>query len=728
MFELDPWYKLLRLVMYFLLLTPLWVLSMFLFPFITTKILYFRLLVELAFLIYIVLILRYPELRPRFNWVLRAIWIYAGAILATGIFGVDFYRSFWGTIERGEGIVTLLHFAVYFTMLPAVFQKFSDWYKYLFAMLSVTLVSGLYGLAQLLNLPIVIHAGASRINGTIGNASFFAAFMLLGMFLALYLVRFAAKRWQRIYLWLVFGFEAIILYETQTRGAVLAGAAAFFVYLLMSIFKAERKKTRFAAAALLLALIFSGLIVYANRNRSWVKNNGTLHRLTTISASDITTQSRFDTWQASLRGWRDRFWTGYGYENYDIAFNKYFPARIFKDQGSQIWFDRAHNTLLDVAVSGGIFGLAAYLGIFAAAFAVTLRKSKVLTLGLVAFFLQNLFVFDTQATYLLFFGLLAHVAFLKNESAPRQTLPGSSWAPGFVFPAIVSALVFFAAYFVNIQPAFANYHGTQSIKLAKQGLYRQMRDEFKKALSYGNYMDAEIRQRLVDYSSEAASSGQLSREEETEFYQYVIDELKKNIKDSPRDVKNYLYLQNVLNRLGDSERILQEARAAGTRALELSPTRPQIYYELGQTEFTAKNFEAGLEYFRRAIALNPEPKESHINYLLAGIIAGREDIAAQELKILTEDLGYPLGIPEYQAMARAYFSGGNKQKGIEYYRKALELDPENPDMYARIAAAYGDICDIGNARFYVSEAVRLDKSFELEAQVFLQRLETNCKK
>jgi len=99
---------------------PLLVWSVFLFPFITTKVLYFRLLVEAALFVYVILAWRYPAYRPRFNLVTKAVWLYVGVVLVAAIFGLDFRTSFMGTVERGEGVVTLLHFAAYFTMLTGV--------------------------------------------------------------------------------------------------------------------------------------------------------------------------------------------------------------------------------------------------------------------------------------------------------------------------------------------------------------------------------------------------------------------------------------------------------------------------------------------------------------------------------------------------------------------------------------------------------------------------------
>ncbi len=739
--ETNKWYKLLRLILYALLVMPLLVWSVFLFPFITTKILYFRLLVELAVVVYAVLAVKYPELRIKWNWLTKAVWIYIGVIFVASLFGVNFNHSFWGTIERGEGLVTILHFAAYFTILPAVFQTRRDWHRYLLAAITMTFLNALVGLSQLLDLPILSNIfRGGRIVGTIGNASFFAAVMLFGVFLSLYLLQEAKSKTQRVYLWFVFWFELYILYQTETRGAILAAALAFGLYFLVNVFKSQKRKTKILSLGFLALLLAFGFILYFNRDASWVSRSNTLYRLATISPRDITTQSRLDTWNASYQAFKDRPVFGWGYENYHIAFNKYFPARIFKDQGSQIWFDRAHNVVFDVLVQAGLIGFLAYLVMFAAAFWILfklwlqkppdLEPRMILILGvlLAGYFLQNLFVFDTQATYMLSFLLFGNIAFLTNQylsSSPAKARTG--YHPGFVMPTILAVLMFFAALFVNLRPAFANYYTTQGIKAAKVKQYREVLPTFKKALSYGTYMDEEIRQRLVDYASEAVFSGQLSSQEQSEVYQYVMDELRKSIRDFPEDVKNYLYLVSVINRFTGNQQMIDEALSLGQKALALSPTRPQIYFELGQAAFSKKQFEEGLEYFRSAIAQNPEPKESHFNYLLAGIIAKREDIATEELAKLKE-LGYELTSRDYTNLARAYLEAGDNFKLAESYQKAAELDPQNAELHAKLAVAYGEICDTDNARIQVLETIRLNPVFQQEGQEFLKELETKCKK
>ena len=705
-------YKILKVILYALLLTPLWVWSAFLFPFITSKVIYLRLGVELSLVFYIPLALKYPELRPRWNWLSGMVWIYLGALLVTSAFGFNFYKSFWGTVERGEGIVTMLHFGLYFLMLPAVFRAPRDWRRYLAAALAVISLTGLLSVGQVVcgegNLEglcsFVPPAQGTRVSASIGNAAFYAAFMLFGTMLSLLLgLQSESRAWKLAWLGNAV-FNAVMVVYTQTRGGAIGLYLALFLVVLFHVFRSSKRAVKmvFAGLAVLMVLIPAGLFLKPEIFPERVREIVVVRRIMAISMDNVTTQSRLDTWGASLRAWQGRFWTGYGYENYNIAFNKYFPPRVFKDAGSQIWFDRAHNTILDVAVTAGIGGLAAYLGIFAAALLYLFRllrapdeggRSAAILIALLAgYFVSNLFVFDTHATYLMFFLALAYIAFLREDRLGQSAAPvGRSFGSPQITAAAALIAMVAAGYFVNVRPALANLAAISAFKTVRAGESRLLESDFRRAMSYGTYMDEEIRQHMIEYVRQVGGSGKLSEDERKALYSYAASELENNVVASPNDAKNYLYLINFYNQTGQDLGRIERTFELGRKGLELSPTRMQIYFELGQAAFSIGRSEEGLEYFRQGVALNPEPKESHLNYLIGAIFAGRDDLASEEFR---------------EIAARSYLLTASEE--------------------ASIANAYSSTCRVAEARAHVEEAVKIDPSLAAAAENFLANLHSRC--
>ncbi|OGE76809.1 MAG: hypothetical protein A3C85_03270 [Candidatus Doudnabacteria bacterium RIFCSPHIGHO2_02_FULL_48_21] len=703
-------YKILKIILYAILLTPIWLWSAFLFPFITSKVIYFRLLIEIALAIYIPLTLLHPSLRPKRNWLTGVVWIYMLIMFVTAIFGVNFSKSLWGTIERGEGIITMLHFAAYFTMLPTVLRTRRDWQKYLTAVVIVVTFLGLIGLVQLSCglekegfCRFAPPMQGTRISATIGNAAFYAAVMLFGAFLSWFMAAEISNKLAKRLFFVAGFFNAFIVIQTQTRGGAVALYFSVFLVILFLIFRGQKRSVKIASSVVAIFMVLGPFILFLKPASlpDPIENIVVVKRLSRIFKTDTTTQNRLETWEASWKGWRDRFILGYGYENYNVAFNKYFPPSIFKNQGSQIWFDRAHNTVLDIAVTTGVFGIAAYLGIFAMAFFALLKawrrtvispvQTVVLTALLFAYFIQNLFVFDTHATYLLFFLVLGFLAYLTIGYGDPVASTPKVYNLGYMPTVVVIVMAIMSIYFINLQPASANYFTTEGIKSAKLKQYRSVHGNFKKALSYGTYMDEEIRQRLFDYAAESSASGALSPQEKKDLYNFVVSEFEKNIAQAPHDVKNYLYLMNVFNisaaEIGNVDRVFE----LGEQALKLSPTRPQIYTELGQAAFLKGRQDLGLEYFKKAVDLNPQPKESHLNYILAAVLSKRADIVNEEFNNLRQ-LGHTL----------------------------------TAEDHGLIANIYGQVCDVSAARAQIQTAVSLESKYKVQGQNFIAELEKKC--
>ncbi len=574
--------------LYLTLLAPFLVWGKFLFPYITPKTFFFRILIELALFFYILLIIYRPEYRPRFSKLTWIILIYFLIITFTSIFGLDPYRSFWGNIERGEGLLTVYHLFIFFILISSLFREKKEWLRFFSISVFVSLIISFYALGQKLGVGFLLpSAGGTRLTGTIGNASFLAAYLLLNIFLCLFLFVNKKKLGWRIFYGSVFLFEAYILFQTETRGALLGFFGGLLLLALLSIIFSKNKKLKLGFVGLFLLLIVSAVSIWLCRDQSWVNNVNALRRLTTISTTDVTTQSRLLGWQAAWRGWQDRFFLGYGYENYNIAFNKYFPALIYRDPGSRVWFDRAHNIIFDQAVTGGIFGILAYLSIFGLSIWILFSKRRCYNIGsfvlislLAAYFVQNLFVFDTLGTYILFYSVLGFLAYLSMPGW-NQEKQGSRPRPFFII--VLALLLIFSAYVFNIKPAIANTISIKGLSYAYHNNYVEAMNYFKKSLSYQTYQAPEIRQNLVSLVTRASQSNQFTQEENKENFDFAIQEIEKNLAMSPSNARHYMFAINLYNAAAkfDISRY-QRAIQLGKKAIALSSTRPQLYYLMGQ--------------------------------------------------------------------------------------------------------------------------------------------------
>ena len=414
--------------------TALVVTSSMSFPFITGKNFLFRVIMEILFGLWLILLYRDQEARPTKSWLLWAVVAYFVVQTLATIFSVNPARSFWSNFERMEGLVSYLHLFLYFLMLISVVRSEKLWHWFWHTFLASAIIMGTYGLFQLSGL-YQIHQGGVRLDATLGNATYLSVFMLFAIFIAtvywfrqkefslvgiagavfgglnisliyallqisktgsavtplvlstiifvvvadivlLSLRPFSSKETYKNYLYgFVVLFCSFILYQTATRGTILGllGGAALALVLIALWRSGRTRKISLVALAVMAVLIGSFVLL---RNSSLIHKSPVLSRFANISLSDSTTQSRFLIWNMSWQGFKEHPVLGWGPENYMLVFQKYYSPEMWKQEP---WFDRSHNVIFDQLINAGLFGLLTYLLIFAAALYYLWRKRKGLT-------------------------------------------------------------------------------------------------------------------------------------------------------------------------------------------------------------------------------------------------------------------------------------------------------------------------------------------------------------
>ena len=218
---------------------------------------------------------------------------------------------------------------------------------------------GIYALLQLAG-KLAIHQGNSRLDATLGNATYLAVYMLFHIFIAaMFALRETTGKTMRYVYGAVALLDLFILYHTATRGAILGFlGGAFITSALLIFWNRENRLIRNAAIGIIAVVILSVGSVLVFRNSDFMKNNPVLSRFTSISLTETTTKSRFLIWNMSWQGVKEHPILGWGQENYIVLFNKYYDPKMYQQEP---WFDRSHNVFFDWLVSGGILALLAYL-------------------------------------------------------------------------------------------------------------------------------------------------------------------------------------------------------------------------------------------------------------------------------------------------------------------------------------------------------------------------------
>ncbi|MDO8524157.1 MAG: O-antigen ligase family protein [bacterium] len=625
------------------LLTPLIYSPKYYFPFVGPKSLYFMAFCQIIFFAWLILAIYNKKYRPKTNAVLLTFGLFVFFMTVSSIFGVDPSRSFWSKFERMSGLLMWLNMFGFFLAVSSTLKTFSQWKRIFLISLGIAFVVSLFGILEQQEVKAVTFS--DRMGVTLGNTSFLGSYLIFNFFIAVYL--FFQER-KNIILKIILGVMAVLsvvaIYLQGARaalGASLGGLLLIgFLYLA---FKVKNKVinliSKVAIAVGVLAVIASIILIYFPNNP--------VHNL----FGKMATEGRFANWTIAEKGFLERPFFGWGPETYDILFPKYFNPCLFTPKcGGEFWFDRTHNIILDTLVATGAFGFLAYLGIFFALIWVLRKKYfkdktidfwtfAVFSVLPVAYFIQNLTVFDMVGSLMMLALTISFVAFLATLHTPEKTktyfTAKSRWPLGITL--CIGLLCF---YYLLYKP----WQLDKNIILTVQAQYQGERligyQKTIESSSLGKYQItdfyADFSQNVVQNNIEKAKKEDLIREIDA-----VVKLMEQRKKDSPLDYRITLKLAQLYNTyvLLDSTKI-DLAQQYGEEAMKQSPNNQQSYWVLAQTKLYVQDFAGANALAQKALDLEPTVLRS------------------------------------YQVASQVAAVSGDKEKAVEIARKAIEINPD----------------------------------------------------
>ena len=295
---------------------PFIVPSAMFFPFITGKGFAFRIITEIIFGLFVILAFWEKEYRPKLSWITKAVLVFTGIVLVADLAGVNVSKSLWSNYERMEGFVLIAHLAMYYIVASSVFNTKQKWFRFFDVSIASSLIMSIYALMQLAGKE-TINQGGVRVDGTFGNATYYAIYIVFHIFICIYFAIDSTKpKWQR-WAYLSIGvLNAFILYFTATRGAILGLIGGLILSGLMIIFldkeNTQLKKVSYYVIGF-VALIIVGFIPF--KDTEYVKTSQVLSRFSTLGIAEIKTQGRYFVWPMAIKGFKEHPVLGWGQEN-----------------------------------------------------------------------------------------------------------------------------------------------------------------------------------------------------------------------------------------------------------------------------------------------------------------------------------------------------------------------------------------------------------------------------
>lgn len=729
-----------------------------LFPFISSKQLPFNILIEVLFVFWLAFIIKFPQWNPfkknpekkfgkAITWGLLA---FAVGMLASLFVSVDFNLSFWGDVERFLGIFHILHFFALYLIIITVFRDWKDW-KALF----ITLISGAV---------LVALNGLDDTKSTIGNNAYVSAYMMIASFIACWLfykdsvfptrAKFQVFKWLYLlplplFLWM--------LYRTDISGVAVGIAAGLLSGVFLYGISNDNKKARSVSIVVLIVLF--GLLSLAIVNR---KN---LPIISSINPQKNTFQTRLISWQAAYREFHNHPIFGVGWGNFATIFDKDFKASFYDYSRGETYFDRAHNNVVDIASTTGIFGIVTYLSIFVAlAFClIGARRSKRISAGefaiwsalLIAYFVQNLAIFDSFVTYLCFMTFLGYIYWLYNTKEDfdnKNNLLAIGGESDFTNKEIYSLAIgglfsLILIYQANILP-WKMLTGVIDGQIAfGQNKIEQGFEIYKKAFSYNTPMDRDGRAIFIrTIASKVSAIASLDPALANSIMSYAIEQGQKNVDLNPDDSMMLMEEARVYDAAFQVTRDnfkKAEYKAKSIEYIDLSlaasPERIPIYFLKAQFLMSQGRIDEAISSIEYARKFNENFYEADCQlgqiYLLQAIgntststiVADSTEKGYKSLdKCLANDGANMLVADRIIVDAiNHYSSEGNIDNVVALYEQLARAHGEDYKIWINLARLYKDIGDIEKAEFAANKAAELEPSMKSDAENFIRQLKNS---
>lgn len=701
--------KLLKLGTYAIVITPFVAWDRVIYPLVFPRTIYFQIVIEILLFLYVALCIIDATYLPRATPLLIALAMYIGIITITSIFGDNIYQSFFSNAMRSDGVILLLHLLAYFVIITSVFRKREDYPSLLFFVLIIFFLQSLIALGQAMHIPYIKTFGNDRPNGTLGNPAYFASFILFGIWLSLFflekkpkdiipsnLLKATVARTNIIKVISVITLIAgcITLYLTENRGGTLALVVSAFLYGILQLISEPRiladKKFRRIFRTSLIFIFFMILIA---------PKNGILQKLTFYPFNDVTIENRLISWEIGWKGFSEKPFFGYGHGNYNQVFDKYFNPKIIKDPGSYSWYDKPHNIIIENMISGGILALLSYLALFAVIFfsiyksRLETRHKNIMASLVLAYGVQNFFIFDTINTYVVFFTFLGYINSSRENDAKNIFeemfkkikfffLKKKEFTAGKIAVSFVIMLII--TFYLNIAPTLAFYYSSKIFFHGNMKKEEVIRD-YERAFFISSPRNQELSQGLGGYLNEKLH-GDTSIDEFRDLIVLAVGRLNESADADPKNIKTRLILAELARIASPANKeLLLLAQERAQEALNLSPKRYHSYFAMGKIKYAQGKKDEAISYFQKVLEINHDFLPAHFNMTIVYVLD--HDIAMAESEIKTMKSLNALFL--YNPANLLLLGGALEQEG--YYKQAIELYqegtgyfPKNTQYYLRI--------------------------------------------
>ncbi|MFH1772949.1 MAG: O-antigen ligase family protein [Patescibacteria group bacterium] len=449
------------------------------------KIVIFRVLLIIILLVFILKIF----IKENFSYYgSNKIFFLIGFIFLTffvsSYFSLHPQSSWWGSYYRQQGMYSLVSYFLFFILLILNLKDFKQIKQLIVAAIFSSLLVVIYGLIQYFYLDplsweenILVN---NRIFSTFGQPNFLGHYLILIIPLSIYSLFFIVKNfYYRLALLILILAQFTCLIFTYSRSAWLGFMSGLGLLIIIWLSVKNRWKT-------ILYLFIAGLIIIVcltvvNVKKFSPQAVSQLNFINRISLANFLEGSgkiRLYYWTAAIEELTKTSWTrllfGYGPETANSIFVKYYQSEwgVYENINSSIP-DRAHNAILDNALSFGLIGLLIILLFYSYFITQSIKYFKhikkqlteqswlviVLLATFGAYFVNNLFSFSVTTSYVYFYLYLAILWFIfNNQKLIKIVNINLKFFSRLIIFLVLLIIAFIFIYYQNINYLLADYY------------------------------------------------------------------------------------------------------------------------------------------------------------------------------------------------------------------------------------------------------------------------------
>ena len=423
-------------------------------------------------------------------------------------------------------------------------------------------------------------------------------------------------------------------------------------------------------------------------------------RIVDLNLPQEQTLAQSTSWQVGFKGATDSVKAGFlgsGLSTFYYDFAKEKPAEINQTWLWQIRFDRAGNYVAETLGTSGFLGLISYLGLVAIFLLISWFvigrqfNSLPLLLAFLALVVGNFVYYQNNALAFMFWLALGLAVISWQRPVSEKTVSFKNFPElSLVFSTltIVLGVIILVLYFFGVKFYLADVNYSKSLVLLGDERIAIMEKAVKLNASLPQYRSALARVYLADVLLETKKPA--AEQDSVKIQNRVAQAINQAMIATslqPNQVANWEVLGVIYREI---KQLASGATDWGIksfeRAIELEPTNPVLYTELGKLYIAAGDTEKAQESFQRATEQKSDYADAQIQQAMLLEQAGDASEAIAKLESLIQ--ANPYSVEVIFQLGRLYFNNGQVDEAIKQFKGATILAPDHSNARYSLGVAY----------------------------------------